>query len=225
MARAATTATLISLFTLKSDPMGSQKVRGFAGSPPGTGDQRRLFGSSHSEPARSSANRQPSHPNSRLLENHNGTGVEIGLQGGKVSEQKLELPFWPPLGSVSEEDDRRLRLVLPGPSAKERCRSGISRHGLERQLALADGLGRVPQSLADIGALQIWVSGEDLVVGHAVCDHGYDRRHRYAQPPDTRLATHLISPESDSLVPHCVSSVPRLAVDRTGRARPPEQAR
>jgi hypothetical protein len=36
------------------------------------------------------------------------------------------------------------------------------------------------QSFGNVGALEVWEGGEDLVMSHAVGDHGYNRRHGYA---------------------------------------------
>jgi hypothetical protein len=106
--------------------------------------------------ARSSANRQPSKPTSCLLEYHNGTCVEIGLQDGEVREQELKLPFWSPLGSVSEKDDRRTCLLLRGEQRSEIgiCRDHDARfdRGLRENLLIGRSLHGVVANMDGVVA-------------------------------------------------------------------------
>ena len=72
----------------------------------------------------------------------------------------------------------------------------------QRQFALTDRLGRVPQRLGDVLDLEVWKVVKDLGYRHAVGNHRDDSRYRHAKAPDTGQATHDIRIGRDPLEHH-----------------------
>ena len=72
----------------------------------------------------------------------------------------------------------------------------------QRQFALTDRLGRVPQRLGDVLGLEVWKVVKDLGYRHAVGNHRDDSRYRHAKAPDTGQATHDIRIGRDPLEHH-----------------------
>src|SRR2546425_4079738 len=75
--------------------------------------------------ARSPANRQHAHANSRILDHDDGALLECLAYCRQIRGKDRELPLRPAAGALPEKDHRRLRLLPPG---KDRAEIGVGRH-------------------------------------------------------------------------------------------------
>jgi hypothetical protein len=120
--------------------------------------------------------------------------------------------------------------------AKERCRSGTSFAGGERQGSFAHSFGRKEQCLADVVGFEVWVQREDGFCCLPFSYEGNDSRDWNPKTAKTWNSTHLAGIGRDPLELH-IDSVARetdvlekgLAAvsvkDESGPERPPYRKR
>jgi hypothetical protein len=92
--------------------------------------------------------------------------------------------------------------------AKERCRSGTSFAGGERQGSFAHSFGRKQQRLADVVRFEVWVQREDGLCCLPFSHEGNDSRDWNPKTAKTWNSTHLAGIGRDPLELH-IDSVAR----------------